>query len=211
MGSEGNHPHSGEHPVDFSEYDNGVPRGVRKTSSSTLTIHIGCEKIIESHMHHSSMVYQANDRRLLDEVISWELQFLSDHVTVLLQERKHYQLQRIVSWCKHEAKIDNVKWLRLTKVCNQISLKLAWGHSETYGGRMSGIKTKIYCEILYSSKAQGMVMFDFGTHPEVLVEYESPLPQTQEHRYYYGMLRESLVKNFSGTLDTSFVIITQLL
>lgn len=105
-----------------------------------------------------------------DEVVPWELQFLSNPVPVLPQERKALSITK--NWLMVEAgsETDNVKWLCLTKVCTQITLKMAWGYSKEGGGVMSGIKTKINGEILYSSKAQRMVTLDYHTHPEVHAE-----------------------------------------
>ncbi|KMT15295.1 hypothetical protein BVRB_3g060040 [Beta vulgaris subsp. vulgaris] len=104
------------------------------------------------------------------EAIPWELQFLSDPVPVLPQERKALSITKNWLMVQAGSETDNVKWLRLTKVCTQLTLKMAWGTSKKDEGRMSGIKIKVNSEILFSLKAQRMVALDNNTHPEILEE-----------------------------------------
>ena len=105
-----------------------------------------------------------------DEAIPWELQFLSDPVLVLLRERKALSITKNWLMVQAGSETDNVKWLHLTKVCSQITLKMAWGYSKKDGGVMSGIKMKVNEDILFSSKAEQMVTLNHSTHPEILKE-----------------------------------------
>ncbi|XP_057251664.1 uncharacterized protein LOC130591770 [Beta vulgaris subsp. vulgaris] len=104
------------------------------------------------------------------EAIPWELQFLSDPVPVLPRERKALSITKNWLMVQAGSETDNVKWLHLTKVCTQISLKMAWGFSKMDGGIMAGVKMKVNGDILFSSKAERMVTINYQTHPDILGE-----------------------------------------
>ena len=106
--------------------------------------------------------------------VPWDLEFICDPAPVLPRERKALSITK--NWLMVQARsaTDNVKWLRVTKPCNQLTLKCAWGISKVEG-RMSGVKVKINSEIIYSTLASRMVTLSAST-PQAVAEEILKLP-----------------------------------